>query len=107
MNQAKRRTEPTAADCVAPVDVDVDANVQEEGMAGPNNAPTMPGKGGNVQNFKELAPAAKPEMKYIKRSKERDEIQLKMLSLLQQENIPPPQQKDDTLIWPLLVLQKE
>ena len=98
MNQAKRRAEPTAADGVAPVDVDAgDANVQEEGMAGPSNAPTMPGKGGNVQNFKELAPAAKPEMKYTKRSKERDEIQLKMLSLLQQENVPPPQQKDDYL----------
>ena len=81
MNQAKRRAEPTAADGVAPVDVDAgDANGQEEGMAGPSNAPTIPGKGGNVQNFKELAPAAKPEMKYTKRSKERDEIQLKMLT---------------------------
>ena len=98
MNQAKRKAEPTAADGVAPVDLDAgDANVQEEGMAGPSNAPTMPSKGGNVQNFKELALAAKPEMKYTKRSKERDEIQLKMLSLLQLENVPPPQQKDDYL----------
>ena len=99
MNQAKRRAKPTAAaDGVVPINVDAgDANVQEEGMAGPSNAPTMPGKGGNVQNFKELAPAAKPEMKYTKRSKGRDEIQLKMLSLLQQENVPPPQQKDDYL----------
>ena len=94
----KRRAEPTAADGVAPVDVDAgDGNVQEEGMAGPSNAPTVPGKGSNVQNFKELAPAAKPEMKYTKRSKEWDEIQLKMLSLLQQENVPTPQQKDDYL----------
>ena len=89
MSQAKRRAETTAAEGVAPVDVDAgDANVQDEGMAGPSNAPTVPAKGGNVQNFKELGPAAKPEMKYTKRSKERDEIQLKMLSLLQQENVP-------------------
>ena len=65
------------------------------GMAGPSNAPTVPAKGGNDPNFKELAPATKPEMKCTKRSKDRNKIQLKMLCLLQEENVPPPPQKDD------------
>ena len=98
MNQAKRRTEPTTAVGVAPDEGDAgDSPVENGGMAGPSNAPTVPAKGGNDQNFKELAPATKPEMKCTKWSKDRDEIQMKMLSLLQEENIPPAPQKDDYL----------
>ena len=57
MSQAKRRTEATAAVGVAPVEQDV--------VAGASNTSNISGKGGNGQNFKELPPASKSEMKYL------------------------------------------
>ena len=92
--QAKRRNDVGGA----PEDNDGgDAVPVEDVEVTPSTSTAPPARSGTGQNFKELPPTPKPEMKYSRKSKDRDEIQMRMLSMLQQENVPPAPQKDDYL----------
>ena len=93
-SQAKRRNDVGGA----PEDNDGgDAVPVEDVEVTPSTSTAPPARSGTGQNFKELPPTPKPEMKYSRKSKDRDEIQMRMLSMLQQENVPPAPQKDDYL----------
>ena len=94
-NQAKRRTEPTAA-AGAPAN-GAGEDVAHEGtlaVDGPGNNITDENAEA-VRNHKELPPAAKPPVKYTKKARDRDEIQLKMLELLSNDPMAGPSLPSD------------
>ena len=92
-NQAKQCAEPTAA-LGAPPGVDVEVGDDQVAAGGDapvnNNGPDENVNTQATRAFKELAPTEKPPVKYTKKSRDRDEIQLKMLELLTTDPIPGP-----------------
>ena len=87
-NQAKQCDEATAALGAPPADGAATGDAFTAGVEGDaNNIPEA------TRNYKELPPSSKPTVKYTKKARDRDEIQLKILELLSNDPMSGPSNK--------------